>query len=55
MEAVRRDWTDLARRVQRELYERLFGDTPLEAWLRDTVASLRAGLLIGVEGIVVTI
>ena len=35
MEVVRRDWTDLAHRIQRELYERLFRDRDLEGWLKD--------------------
>lgn len=43
MEVVRRDWTELAHAVQRELYERLFRDRPVEAWLRETVSGLRAG------------
>ncbi len=43
MEVVRRDWTELAHRVQRELYERLFRDRELEAWLRREVARVRAG------------
>jgi DNA polymerase-2 len=43
MEVVRRDWTDLAKTVQRELYERLFSDRPVDAYLREVVASLRAG------------
>jgi DNA polymerase-2 len=45
MEVVRRDWTDLARRVQRELYERLFHDRPVEDYLRAVVDDLRAGRL----------
>jgi DNA polymerase-2 len=45
MEAVRGDWTELAKRVQRELYERLFLDRPVEEYLRGIVASLRAGAL----------
>ena len=45
MEAVRRDWTPLAREVQAELYRRLFLDEPVEEFLRDVVAHLRAGLL----------
>jgi DNA polymerase-2 len=45
MEAVRGDWTALARRAQRELYARLFTDQPVEDWLRALVADLRAGLL----------
>ena len=34
MEAVRGDWTDLARDVQRELYARLFADQPVLEYLR---------------------
>jgi DNA polymerase-2 len=45
MEAVRSDWTDLAKDVQRELYARLFADEPVEPYLRDVVARLRAGQL----------
>jgi len=43
MEAVRGDWTDLARDVQRELYARLFTDRPVLEYLRETVADLRNG------------
>ncbi|MEM7262069.1 MAG: DNA polymerase II [Planctomycetota bacterium] len=43
VEAVRRDWTDLARRLQREMYERLFHDLPVIAYLRDVVQGVRAG------------
>ncbi|MEM8929582.1 MAG: DNA polymerase II [Acidobacteriota bacterium] len=43
LEAVRRDWTDLAKTVQRELYDRLFHDADVEAYLHDVVAALRAG------------
>ena len=43
LEAVRRDWTKLARRAQRELYERLFRDRPVEDYLKDLVARLRRG------------
>ena len=45
MEVVRRDWTELAKEVQRELYGRLFRDEPIEHWLCDLVARLRAGAL----------
>jgi DNA polymerase-2 len=45
MEVVRRDWTELAKRVQRELYERLFNDRPVDDYLRDVVADVRAGRL----------
>ncbi len=34
MEAVRGDWTELAKQVQRELYERLFSDRPVLDYLR---------------------
>ena len=43
LEAVRRDWTQLARTAQRALYERLFHDEPVEDYLRQVVADLRAG------------
>jgi DNA polymerase-2 len=45
MEAVRGDWTELARGLQRELYERLFHDRPVDEYLRGLVADLRAGRL----------
>ncbi|NNM24781.1 MAG: DNA polymerase II [Phycisphaerales bacterium] len=43
MEVVRRDWTELARQVQRVLYERLFTDRPVATYLRNVVAAVRAG------------
>ena len=43
MEAVRGDWTELAKQVQRELYARLFADRPVFEYLRGVVAELRAG------------
>jgi DNA polymerase-2 len=43
MEAVRGDWTELAKEVQRQLYSRLFTDKPLEDYLREVVADVRAG------------
>ena len=42
MEAVRGDWTELAKQVQRELYARLFCDRPVDDYLREVVAELRA-------------
>lgn len=45
LEAVRRDWTDLARQVQRELYRRLFLAEPVEEYLSAIAAELRAGTL----------
>ncbi len=43
MEVVRRDWTDLARRLQKRLYERFFSGLPVESEIRTTVEDLRAG------------
>jgi DNA polymerase II len=45
LEAVRGDWTDLAKDVQRELFARLFADRPVDGYLRQVVADLRAGRL----------
>ena len=45
MEVVRRDWTDLAKQVQRELYTRLFAGEPVDAYLADVVAKLRDGAM----------
>ena len=46
MEAVRGDWTALAREVQRELYARLFADQPRRTTTcASVVADLRAGRL----------
>jgi DNA polymerase-2 len=43
MEVVRRDWTALAKQVQRELYRRLFGNEPVDAYLADVVRQVRSG------------
>jgi DNA polymerase-2 len=43
MEVVRRDWTDLAKQVQRELYQRLFNDLPVAEYLADIVKKVRGG------------
>jgi DNA polymerase II len=45
LEAVRTDWTPLARRFQRELYRRVFSGEPYESYIHETVAALRAGQL----------
>lgn len=45
MEVVRRDWTDLAKQVQRELYRRLFAGAPVGDYLQSVVRALRAGEL----------
>jgi DNA polymerase-2 len=45
LEAVRTDWTPLARRVQRELLRRVLEDEPFEAWLVDITRDLAGGRL----------
>ena len=45
MEVIRRDATLLAKRVQRELYERLFSNRPVDAYLAEIVARVRRGEL----------
>jgi DNA polymerase-2 len=45
MEVVRRDWTALAKQVQRELYQRLFTDQPVDVYLADIVKQVRNGQL----------
>jgi DNA polymerase-2 len=45
LEAVRRDWTWLARRVQKELLRRVFADEPFAEWLLEITNDLRAGRL----------
>jgi DNA polymerase-2 len=45
MEVVRSDWTALAKQVQRELYQRLFTDQPVELYLADIVRTVRDGAL----------
>ena len=45
MEVVRRDWTALAKQVQRELYQRLFTDQPVADYLTNMVKTVRAGKL----------
>ena len=45
LEAVRRDWTDLARQAQRELYRRLFLNQPVEEYLMQLAVDLRDGQL----------
>ncbi|HZP40407.1 MAG TPA: DNA polymerase II [Candidatus Binatia bacterium] len=43
LEAVRRDWSGVARRFQRELLDLVFHDRPVDGFVRDFVAALRAG------------
>jgi DNA polymerase-2 len=45
MEVVRRDWTALAKQVQRELYRRLFSDQAVDVYLAEVVKQVRNGEL----------
>jgi DNA polymerase-2 len=45
MEVVRRDWTDLAKQVQKELYRRLFTDQSVDVYLAEIVRRVRNGEL----------
>ena len=45
MEVVRRDWTALAKEVQREIYQRLFADQPVDHYLAELVRRVRHGEL----------
>ena len=43
LESVRRDWSEVSKRFQLGLLERVFPDEPVEQFVRDFVADLRAG------------
>jgi DNA polymerase-2 len=43
LEAVRRDWSLVARRFQRELLTRVLREEPVDGFVRDFVTALRAG------------
>lgn len=43
LEAVRSDWTRLARDFQRELYRRVFHDEPFESYVKETADAVLAG------------
>lgn len=45
LETVRSDWTPLAKRFQRELFEKIFREEPYADFIRHYVADLRAGKL----------
>ncbi len=45
LEAVRTDWTLMAREFQRELYAKVFNDEPVEELIRETTNRLLAGEL----------
>jgi DNA polymerase-2 len=44
LEAARTDWTPLARRLQRELFTRVFSDLEWKDWLIELVRGVREGL-----------
>lgn len=44
LEAIRTDWSELARQFQRTLYAKVFAGEPFEQYVRDTVAETRSGL-----------
>ncbi len=43
LESVRRDWSEVSKHFQRELLQRVFHDQPVEVFIREFVADLRAG------------
>ncbi len=43
LEAVRSDWTPLAKDFQRQLYQLVFQDQPFDVWIRQFVDSVLAG------------
>ncbi len=45
LEAVRRDWPDVSRRLQRGMLERVFRDEPVAEYVREVVSDLLAGRL----------
>jgi DNA polymerase-2 len=43
LEAVRSDWTPLAREFQRQLFHRVFSELPFTEWMKAEIADLMAG------------
>jgi DNA polymerase II len=43
LESVRRDWSEVSKRFQRELLQRAFHDQPVQEFIRAFIADLRAG------------
>jgi len=43
LEAVRSDWTPMARQFQRDLFERMFHGKPLVSWMKQQVDALQRG------------
>ena len=43
LESVRRDWSEVSKRFQRELLQLVFHDQPVDAFIKTFIADLRAG------------
>lgn len=43
LESVRRDWSEVSKRFQRQLLQRVFHDQPVQEFIRNFIADLRAG------------
>ena len=43
LEAVRSDWTPLARAFQKELFERIFAEQSFQQWMKDEILDLMSG------------
>jgi DNA polymerase elongation subunit (family B) len=43
LESVRRDWSEVSKRFQHELLQRVFHDQPVQDFIRNFIADLRAG------------
>jgi DNA polymerase elongation subunit (family B) len=43
LESVRRDWSEVSKRFQRQLLQRVFHDQPVQEFIREFIADLRAG------------
>lgn len=43
LEAVRSDWTPLAREFQRQLFQRIFSEQAFQQWMKDEIADLMQG------------
>lgn len=45
LETVRSDWTELAQNFQQTLYQKVFAEMPVDAYIIDTITQLKQGLL----------
>jgi DNA polymerase-2 len=43
LEAVRSDWTPLAREFQRQLFQRIFSEQTFQQWMKDEISDLMSG------------